>query len=297
MLRGIHKATSTWIGKAVMGVIMGGLIISFAIWGIGDIFRGFGQNSVAKIGGTEISIEQFRNYYTEKLQQLGQRMRRPISNDQARALGLDRQLLGQLVAETTLDEQAKQMRLGLADKDIADRITSDPAFRGVNGQFDRSRFEQIIRNAGFNEARFVAEQRNVMLRRQIAQTVSGDLKVPETTLKSIAQYQGEKRAIQYIALDRRAGRRRARRHARRTRQVFRDPQGAVPRAGISQGDAAVAVRRAISPSRKPSRTKKRRRLTNSARTASARRKSASCARSFSRSRKTPPPRMSASPRA
>lgn len=33
MLRGIHKATSTWVGKAVMGVIMGGLIISFAIWG------------------------------------------------------------------------------------------------------------------------------------------------------------------------------------------------------------------------------------------------------------------------
>ena len=200
MLRGIQKATSTWVGKAVMGVIMGGLIISFAIWGIGDIFRGFGQNSVAKIGGTEISIEQFRTYYTDKLQQLGQRMRRPISNDQARALGLDRQLLGQLVAETTLDEQAKQMRLGLANKDIADRITSDPAFRGPNGQFDRARFDQVIRNAGFNEARFVAEQRNVMLRRQIAQTVSGDLKVPETTLKSIVQYQGEKRAIQYVAL-------------------------------------------------------------------------------------------------
>lgn len=200
MLRGIHKATSTWVGKAVMGVIMGGLIISFAIWGIGDIFRGFGVNSVAKIGGTEISIEQFRSYYSEKLQQLGQRMRRPISNDQARALGLDRQLLGQLVAETTLDEQAKQLRLGLADKDIADRITSDPAFRGANGQFDRARFEAVIRNAGFSEGRFVAEQRNVMLRRQIAQTVSGDLKVPDTTLKSILQYQGEKRAIQYIAL-------------------------------------------------------------------------------------------------
>ena len=200
MLRGIHKASSTWLGKAVMGVIMGGLIISFAIWGIGDIFRGFGVNSVAKIGGTEISIEQFRAYYTDKLQQLGQRMRRPISNDQARALGLDRQLLGQLVAETTLDEQARKLRLGLADKDIADRITSDPAFRGANGQFERARFEQVIRNAGFSEGRFVAEQRNVMLRRQIAQTVSGDLKVPDTTLKSLVQYQTEKRAIQYIAL-------------------------------------------------------------------------------------------------
>ena len=201
MLRGIHKASSTWLGKAIMAVVMGGLIVSFAIWGIGDIFRGFGVNSVAKIGGTEISIEQFRAYYADKLQQLGQRMRRPISNDQARALGLDRQLLGQMVAETTLDEQARKLRLGLSDKDIADRITSDPAFRGPNGQFDRSRFDAVIRNAGFSEPRFVAEQRNVMLRRQIAQTVSGDLKVPDTTIKSIVQYQNEKRAVQYIALN------------------------------------------------------------------------------------------------
>src|SRR5690348_16960883 len=116
MLRGIHKATSTWVGKTIMGVVMGGLIVSFAIWGVGDIFRGFGQNSVVKVGGTEISTEQFRSYYTDKLQQLGQQLRRPISVDQARALGLDRQLLGQLIAETTLDVQARQLRLGLSNK-------------------------------------------------------------------------------------------------------------------------------------------------------------------------------------
>lgn len=134
MLRGIHKATSTWIGKAVMGVIMGGLIISFAIWGIGDIFRGFGANSVAKIGGTEISIEQFRQYYTDQLQRISRQAGRPITPDQARAIGLDRQLIGQLVAETTLDEQAKKLRLGLSNEDIAQRIVTDQNFQGANGR-------------------------------------------------------------------------------------------------------------------------------------------------------------------
>ena len=43
MLRGIHKASSTWLGKAVMGTIMLFLIVSFAVWGIGDIFRGGGR--------------------------------------------------------------------------------------------------------------------------------------------------------------------------------------------------------------------------------------------------------------
>jgi peptidyl-prolyl cis-trans isomerase D len=200
MLRGIHKASSTWIGRGIMAVIMGGLVVSFAIWGIGDIFRGFGANSVAKIGGTEISIPQFQQFYNDKLQQYGRQLGRVVTPDQARALGLDRQLLGQIVAETTLDEQAKTLRLGLSDPDIAQRITSDPSFFGLNGQFDRARFEQVIRNAGYSESRFVDEQRRVLLRRQIAQTISGELKVPATTLASINQFQNEKRSIEYLAL-------------------------------------------------------------------------------------------------
>src|SRR6185312_11530233 len=174
MLRNIHKASSTWLGKGIMAVVMGFLVISFAIWGIADIFRGgFGQNNVASIGSSEITIEQFRQFYNERLQQLSRQAGRPITPDQARSLGLDRQLLGQLIAQTTLDEQARNLHLGLSDAEIARRITSDANFKGPTGQFDRNRFLQIIRDAGYTEPRFVAEQRNVLLRRQIAQTVGG----------------------------------------------------------------------------------------------------------------------------
>ena len=200
MLRGIHKASATWMGRAVMAIIMGGLVVSFAIWGIGDIFRGFGANSVAKVGGTEISIAQFRQYYTDQLQTLSRRFGRPISPDQARQMGIDRQLLGQLVAETTLDQQAAKYRLGLSDLDIAQRITADPNFRGVNGQFDPNRFAQLIRQAGFTENRYVDEQRNVSLRRQLAQSVGGDLPVPATMMTAINQFQNEKRNIDYVTL-------------------------------------------------------------------------------------------------
>src|SRR5215831_8902284 len=115
MLRGLHKASATWLGKSLMDVVMGFLVISFAIWGIGHIFRGFGRNAVAVIGGTEISIEQLRHFYNDRLQQLGRQLGRPITPDDARSRGLDRQLLGQLVAETTLDEEAKKLRLGVSE--------------------------------------------------------------------------------------------------------------------------------------------------------------------------------------
>ena len=200
MLRGLHKASSTWLGKAIMAVVMGFLVISFAIWGIGDIFRGFGRNAVATIGDSEISIEQFRQFYNDRLQQLGRQAGRPITPDEARTRGLDRQILAQLIAETTLDEQAKQLRLGVSEAEIAKRITADPSFRGPSGQFDRNRFEQLILQAGFTESRFVDEQRRAMLRRQIAQSVGGDMKVPTTAATALNQYRNEKRSIEYIVL-------------------------------------------------------------------------------------------------
>ncbi len=200
MLRGIHKASSTWLGRGIMAVIMGGLVISFAIWGIGDIFRGFGLNSAIKIGKTEISTEQFRQFYTDRLQQISRQLRQPISPEQARARGIDRQLLGQLVAETTLDEEAAALRLGISNAEIASRITGDPNFYGLNGKFDRTRFEELIRQAGYTEGRFVEEQRRVILRRQVAQSVSGEIHVPDVAMEALNQYQNEKRAIEYLTL-------------------------------------------------------------------------------------------------
>src|SRR5215470_9105813 len=103
MLRGLRKASSNWLGKVIMASVVGFLIISFGIWGIGDIFRGFGVYTVAKVGRSELSVDQFRFRYNEQIQRLGRQMGRPITPDQARAVGLEQQLLSQLIAAMALD--------------------------------------------------------------------------------------------------------------------------------------------------------------------------------------------------
>jgi peptidyl-prolyl cis-trans isomerase D len=206
MLRGIHKASATWLGKVLMAAIFGVITVSFAIWGIGDIFRGFGRSSLAKVGSTEIGAEQFRQAYNDHLQQWGRRLGRPISADQARALGLQQQLLGQMVAQAALDERARQLGLNLSDAEVAREITADPNFRGPAGQFDRFRFEQMIRSAGYTEPRYAAEQRRNALRREISETVAGGLTVPKTSADVVNRFENEQRAIDYVMLDRsRAG--------------------------------------------------------------------------------------------
>lgn len=201
MLRGIRNATSNWVGKTIMAVVMGVLIVSFAVWGIADIFKGGGVAALAKIGDTQISTEQFRQIYTEQLQQIGQQFGRPLSMDQARAFGLDRQVLQQVVSNAVLDEDARRMGLGQSDADVMRSIVADPRFRGTNGAFDATRFNLSMRQIGLTEQRYIAEQRRLGLRQQIAGTVVAGIEPPKTLLDALVKFRNEERTIDYVKLD------------------------------------------------------------------------------------------------
>jgi peptidyl-prolyl cis-trans isomerase D len=197
----MRKASSNWLGKSIMAVVMGVLIISFGVWGIADIFKGFGQSTLATVGRTEISINEFRQLYTDKLQQIGRQFGRPLTMDQARAFGIDRQLLQQTIAEAALDEEARRLGLGQSDAETMRVIVNDPNFKGVNGNFDPQRFQAVIRQFGFSEQRYVADQRRVSLRRQIAGTVTGGLEPPKAMIEALSRFQNEQRSIEYVKLD------------------------------------------------------------------------------------------------
>jgi len=201
MLRGIRKASSNWLGKIVMATVMGVLIVSFAVWGIADIFKGFGQSSLAKIGKTEISTEQFRQIYTERLQQLGRSFGRPLTSEQARAFGLDRQVLQQTIQEAALDEEARRMGLAQSQEETMRLIYGDPNFKGLGGKFDPQRFQATIRQFGYTEQRYLAEQRRLGLRRQIASTVSAGVEPPKVLIDAMTRFQNEQRSMEYVKLD------------------------------------------------------------------------------------------------
>ena len=84
MLRGIRKASENWLGRTVMGVVMTVLAGSFAIWGINDIFHGFGRSTLAKIGEHGNPGRQFRQTYKDRLQQIGRKLGHPLPPEQAR---------------------------------------------------------------------------------------------------------------------------------------------------------------------------------------------------------------------
>lgn len=178
MMTGIRKAGQSFFGKLVIFVLFGFLIFSFAIWGIGDIFQGYGRNSVARVGKTEIGLEQMRTAFQNDLQQLTRQQRRQITPDMARALGLDRQALSRLITESVLDQTARSMRLAVSDDTIRNLIFEDPTFRDASGNFSAARFNELLRSNGFTEQAYVREQRATILRQQIGEMVVGAVLAP-----------------------------------------------------------------------------------------------------------------------
>jgi peptidyl-prolyl cis-trans isomerase D len=206
MLRGLRTASSGWLGKTVMAIVVGLLVISFAYWGIGDVFKGPARGAVAQVGGTwyfggnKLSIEQYQRLYQDRLQTISRQIRRPLTPEMARSFGIDRQVLRQWVEDAVLDARVRTMRLGVTDADVVRRLMEDPAFQGTDKQFDPKRFQFVLQQLGQNEQTYVAEQRRETLRRQITSTVVSEFDPPKAIAEAINRFQNEQREADYVTL-------------------------------------------------------------------------------------------------
>ncbi len=200
MLESIRNASQGVVGKAVMTIVMGLIIVSFVIWGVGDMLRGFSPSTVASVGGAKISAQDYRVAYDRAIQQYQRRFRRPFTNEEARQVGLDRSVLQQLVNEAAVDEEARKLGLGISDEALREVITSNPSFHDKSGAFDPALLANALRDMDMNERGFVSELRQQVLRQFIVGALATGVTAPKAEVTAEADYQGQTRSADYFLL-------------------------------------------------------------------------------------------------
>ena len=200
MLESIRAASQGLVGRAIMTVLLGLIVVSFAVWGIGDVFRGFGSNKVAAVGRATITPDEFRNAYLTAMQRYQRQLKAPLTNAQAHAIGLDGQTLARLIAQTALDVEASSLGLAMSDEAIAEALRNDPSLKDASGAFSRERFDQALRDMGLSERGFVAEQRRTYLRQQIVASLADGVTAPKALVEQLARFDAQSRDIDYIVL-------------------------------------------------------------------------------------------------
>ncbi len=200
MLSGMRKASKNWLGRTVMSLIMGLLIISFGLFGISSWLGSTTQSALATVGTSEISFETYRSAFAKELENLTRVYRRQITSEQAKAAGIDQQILNRMMTDLTLDEQVKRSDLHISDDFIVKKLIANPAFRTKDGQLDRARLSDIASRNGLSDTGFVKAQGAMTLRQQLVETVSGGIEAPKSLTDAMNRQNNEQRAISFFRL-------------------------------------------------------------------------------------------------
>lgn len=197
MLDALRRGSTGWVAKILLAL----LVLSFAIWGVADVFTGYGRGSVATVGDQEIRAEDFQRAFQNELTLIKRQAGRNITTEEARAAGLDNRVLAQLIAWAAVEQHASNLGLALSDEAIVKALMNDPAFKGPDDKFSRAAFENIANQMGLNERGFVALRRRDELRALVTSSLIDSVAISDAEVELLNSWQEEKRVAEHFTIN------------------------------------------------------------------------------------------------
>jgi peptidyl-prolyl cis-trans isomerase D len=197
MLQAIRSRAGSYVVKILFAL----LILTFGIWGIGDIFRNRGNDTVvATVGDHSIPAEELQTALRRALEQLSARFGSAIDLQQAKQLGLVDQTLAQLIDRRLIDQEVARLKLDISDDQIRNVITANPSFKGSDGRFDRSLFASVLAANNLTEDQYVALLRRDIPRNDLLHAVTAGAAMPQSAVGLLYRYRNEKRTADVVPL-------------------------------------------------------------------------------------------------
>jgi len=198
MLDAMRKRASSWFVRALLVV----LILSFAVWGIGDLFMGRQDIQIAAtVGDIEVPLREVDRSFENDRQALQEQFGTTITREQAAGMGLLNRALQSVVARAMVDQHRRDMGLGVSDAEVAAAIRQDPFFQSA-GNFDRFRFDSFLRSAGLSEAQFVESMRRDIGRNRVLDTFADLVEAPAPLTERLGAFRGERRTATVLVVPR-----------------------------------------------------------------------------------------------
>ncbi len=191
MAKKTGKQIGVWI---IFGLLFVGLI------GFGSAGLNGGLRSLGKVGDKEIMVSDYANALNGQLNQFSQQMGQNLSFIQAQSFGLPQAVLGQLVANRALDNEATEIGLSAGDVHVNDRIVRQPAFAGLDGSFDPEGYAYALRTQGQTVGQFEATVRDEIARNILEAAVVGGTGEQPTYVDTLLSYIGERRSFTWATL-------------------------------------------------------------------------------------------------
>lgn len=144
MLESMRNQAQTWIAK----LILGGVALSFVLWGIGDYFNSAGIQTVAEVDGTPISDVDFTLAYERQMANYRSLLGKQFSKQAVEALGLKEETIQTLINRRLILSEAERMGVVAPQDVLLASVRANPSFQS-SGSFDAQRYQVLTRNLGY----------------------------------------------------------------------------------------------------------------------------------------------------
>lgn len=190
-------------------VLFGLLIVSFAIFGISDVFKAPLGNWVVDAGGRTVRGPDFKLRFDEMRKQAEQQAGQPITPEAAVERGLDKQILNEVALQESLAELLSKIGVRPSDKLLGDVVHEQMArlpadmrpFDPITGKFDAKLYEGLLARNDLTPERYEAQLRDEIAQSQAFSAVANGLRVPRIYTALQAAYGLESRDLLAFAVN------------------------------------------------------------------------------------------------
>lgn len=196
MITGLRGMLNTWVAKALFVV----LIISFAIWGVGDVVRGGRDTTVATVGTQTIQATELEEALRREVAQVARMLqgRMEITPDMRRLLA--DQALERLIGVRAVESEAAARGMVVSDAALRQAVFEIEAFRGLDGRFDRRLFDRLMAQNNLTEPRFLALLASDLRQRQLVSAARAGAVAPVSLVRGMHRFENEQRVVDSVSL-------------------------------------------------------------------------------------------------
>ena len=197
MLDIVRNLVSSIFGKILLAV----MVLSFALWGVGDILSSGNSQLAAKVGKEKITLDEFYNEFQITVRNYNQNTQSNLSMKEAYEMQLHNALLNELIFTKMVNNYAKKNNIYVNTEALEIFILNLPQFKSDNGEFSKTKYKTFILNNFQNEELFLNQVENLIYQGLIFENFSINNFINSSVVDLLYNFEGEKRSIRYFLLD------------------------------------------------------------------------------------------------
>ena len=194
MLDIVRNLVSSIFGKILLGL----MVLSFALWGVGDILSSGNSKLAAKVGNQKISLEEFYNKFGRKIQELNLSTGSQMTIQEAHDQNIDKFIINDLVYEKMILEFANKNKIYLTDNILKKTIKNLPQFIGTDGKFSEQLYKNSIKRNFSSEEEFLNELTFVYINSLLFENFKSGNMTNQRIIDMLYEYEGQERNIEYF---------------------------------------------------------------------------------------------------